>query len=432
MVPNLSKAGYSFIGAKEYFAHDKRGQNHDVVKTSERVAWAATRNLMTDDPEIATSIMVATALDADRLKEAAGVKNTGRKSTAHVQTLSLAWHPGEVVSRDDMEQAADEVIELLELQDRQVVIWAHNDTAHPHIHLMINRVCMNTGRMATLSNAKLKLDQWANGYEKRRGKILTPKREEKARSRAEARQKYTLEERRAYVQARRKETERTRQRPDNPRWPRTRAAEARRALDGLEAAMDQKAASEAALRASAALLAAAKGVQAERTYRFTRRSNAEKLALEAEIQAEDDEDWALIPPFRAAEEPADAHASRVQDHERQVETRIEQSVTAFADALPNRMSSTDGLWAMFADLRAAAVTIGTRLRDYLHGLAVDHLSSLGRAHIAGIRRETSKIRAEAKQNDLQTAALNTERASLEAAKPEPSMTAPRPGPTYGL
>lgn len=432
MVPNLSKAGYSFIGAKEYFAHDKRGQNHDVVKTSERVAWAATRNLMTDDPEVATRIMVATALDADRLKEAAGVKNTGRKSTAHVQTLSLAWHPGEVVSRDDMEQAADEVIELLELQDRQVVIWAHNDTAHPHIHLMINRVCMNTGRMATLSNAKLKLDQWANGYEKRRGKILTPKREEKARSRAEARQKYTLEERRAYVQARRKEAERTRQRPDNPRWPRTRAAEARRALDGLEAAMDQKAASEAALRAAAVLLDVAKGTGGDRTYRFTRRSEAEKQALEEEIQAEDEKDWALIPPFRAAEEPADAHASRARDHERHVETRTEQIITAFTDALPDRMSSTDGLWAMFADLRAAAVTFGTRLRDYLCRLAVDHLSSLGSARIAGIRRETSKIRAEAKACDQQAAKLNAERATLQAEKPEPSKPAPRSGPTYGL
>ena len=76
MVPNLSSAGYSFKGAYDYHKHDK-----DTLETSDRVAWHTTRGLMTDDLETAERVMIATAYDSDRLKEQAGIKATGRKST---------------------------------------------------------------------------------------------------------------------------------------------------------------------------------------------------------------------------------------------------------------------------------------------------------------------------------------------------------------
>lgn len=204
MIPNLSKAGHSFKGAFAYHTHDK-----DRAATTERVEWTASRNLMTDRAEIAERVMIATALDSDRLKERAGIKATGRKSTAHVQTLSLAWHPGEKPTRAEMEGAADGALKSLGLEDHQAFISAHNDTAHKHLHIIINRVNPQDGRLATLSNSKRTLDRWAHDYEKQRGRIVTPKRAEKYERHAEARERYTLEERRSYVQQKRAEQAQT-------------------------------------------------------------------------------------------------------------------------------------------------------------------------------------------------------------------------------
>jgi hypothetical protein len=59
--------------------------------------------------------------------------------------------------------------------------------------------------MATLSNGYRELDRWARDYEKRRGRIVTPKRDEKFRRQEEARQRYTPEQRRAYADRKRAE-----------------------------------------------------------------------------------------------------------------------------------------------------------------------------------------------------------------------------------
>lgn len=231
---NLSPAGFSFKGAEKYLNNDKRLEGDDPdkkVTTRTRVAWTSTRNLVTDDPTVATKIMIATALNAERLKQEAGGKSTGRKSARHVQTLSLAWHPGETVTRKEMEQAADEVIEILELTDHHIVIFCHNDTAHPHIHLLINRVHPDTGRMAVLSNAKRNLDKWAQKYEERRGNIVSPNRDAKYRRMEKAKKHYPdADGRRAWAIKKRKEVaEKSPVKPKSERWGKLKDAEAKRA-----------------------------------------------------------------------------------------------------------------------------------------------------------------------------------------------------------
>ena len=83
-VPKLAAKGTSFKGAAAYYLHDKD------ASTSERVAWTATQNLVTDNPEMAWRIMAATAKDQARLKEQAGGRTTGRKSADVVRACSLA------------------------------------------------------------------------------------------------------------------------------------------------------------------------------------------------------------------------------------------------------------------------------------------------------------------------------------------------------
>ena len=173
MVPNVAKTGSSFKGAALYYLHDKREAWEAERITAARVAWTSTRNMPTDNPELAWRIMAATAMDQDRLKAEAGVKATGRKSTASVYSYSLAWHPDEKknLSRAEMLRAADESLKVIGATGRQALIVCHNDEPHPHVHVIVNRVSPEDGRMLSTSNDHVKLSQWAEAYERERGRI---------------------------------------------------------------------------------------------------------------------------------------------------------------------------------------------------------------------------------------------------------------------
>lgn len=193
MVPDIAGTGHSFKGAMAYYLHDKMQDAAGArPQTAERVAWTETRNMVDVGPHTATRIMIATARQADELKAAAGVKNTGRKSNAHVYAYSLAWHPDEAgkLDRAEMIRAADQSLKILGAADHQAVIVCHTDQKHPHVHIVVNRVHPETGKMLSTSNDRLKLSDWANQYERERGQILTPRREEKRQAREKVRQQF--------------------------------------------------------------------------------------------------------------------------------------------------------------------------------------------------------------------------------------------------
>jgi len=166
MVPKLIR-GASFKGAAAYLLHDID------AASGQRVAWTDVRNLASSNPETAWRVMAATALDADRLKERAGIKATGRKSAQSVLHLVLSWHPDEAASldREQMLAAAEGALKAIGAGDRQALIIAHNDSAHPHLHILVNRVSSRDGRLLSSSKEKLKLSKWAQRYEEERGKI---------------------------------------------------------------------------------------------------------------------------------------------------------------------------------------------------------------------------------------------------------------------
>jgi hypothetical protein len=172
MVPKLAAKGTSFKGAAAYYLHDKG------ASTNERVAWTATHNLATDNPEMAWRIMAATAKDQARLKDQAGIRTTGRKSTDVVLAYSLAWHPDEKdgLTREEMLLAAHASIKALGADHCQAIIVAHNDEPHPHVHVILNRVSPEDGRMLSSSKEKLNLSKWAQAYETARGKVYCEQR----------------------------------------------------------------------------------------------------------------------------------------------------------------------------------------------------------------------------------------------------------------
>lgn len=170
MVPKVAAKGTSFKGAGLYYLHDKD------AATAERVAFTRTENLATDDPDLALKMMAHTAMRQNEIKAASGAKRTGRKLAYPVYTYSLSWAPEEEPTQEQMIEAAHETLKVLGLDGHEVLMVAHNDMPHPHIHLIVNRVHPETGKAATLSNDHLKLSRWAEAYEKKHGKIFCEQR----------------------------------------------------------------------------------------------------------------------------------------------------------------------------------------------------------------------------------------------------------------
>jgi len=168
MVPKIHPKGRSFKGAAAYLLHDIEAD------TSERVAWTATKNLAVEDPEVAWRVMAATAINADELKRQAGVKNTGRKSSQHVLHMTLSWHPdeGEALDPDEMLGSAEAALLALGASDHQALIVCHDDKDHAHVHVLVNRVSPEDGRMLSSSFERLKASEWAQQYEEARGQIF--------------------------------------------------------------------------------------------------------------------------------------------------------------------------------------------------------------------------------------------------------------------
>ena len=123
----VSSSGRSFQALASYLAKGRDGDNPD------RVAWSAGRNLPTDDPELAATFMRATAARSDRVEKP-------------VYHIAISFDPGDAVDRATMERVADRVLERLGLAEHEAVIVAHRDREHQHLHMLINRVHLETGK----------------------------------------------------------------------------------------------------------------------------------------------------------------------------------------------------------------------------------------------------------------------------------------------
>lgn len=119
--------GRAFSGLARYLEAGRDGN------APERVEWMEARNLPTTDPETASLLMRATAAQSDRVQRP-------------VYHLALSFDPEDQVDRATMVRVADRLLADLGIQDHQVLIVAHGDTAHRHLHLMINRVHPETFR----------------------------------------------------------------------------------------------------------------------------------------------------------------------------------------------------------------------------------------------------------------------------------------------
>ena len=171
MIPRIGSRGMSFKACGQYMLHDKKAD------TKERVVWTYTHNLPTDNPELAMKIMAYTAINRNKLKQEAGVPLTGRKGVNKpVYTFSLGWSPDQKPDANHMRDKAIDALSLLGLKDHEAVFVAHNDTAHPHVHCVVNLVNPGNGKTLRPQNDRLKLSTWAEAYEKQTGKVYCEQR----------------------------------------------------------------------------------------------------------------------------------------------------------------------------------------------------------------------------------------------------------------
>lgn len=191
MVPRTSRPGGSFTGAWKYYAHDKRTPEQkaqgQAVRTRERVGFVQTENLGgIEDDRAAIGLMIDTARQSRRCEKP-------------VYAFSLGWHPEETPSREAMIEAGREALAVLKMQDHQAVMIAHTDTAHPHLHVIVNRVHPETGKAINLYKDQEKLSAWALEYERRQGKVYCQAREFNALARQAAKEQDGRPPSRRYV-----------------------------------------------------------------------------------------------------------------------------------------------------------------------------------------------------------------------------------------
>ncbi|KNY13056.1 hypothetical protein AKG11_31385 [Shinella sp. SUS2] len=181
-------AGKSFKGLAAYILHDV-GQ----AETAERVGWVQSYNLDEASPDRAWRLMAATAMSADQLKEAAGIKK-GKPAKNVAYHFSITFNPQEQVSEDVQREAVTGALKALGLDRHQALAASHTDTDHQHVHVMVNLIDPENGFSAAskqpdgspalMSNTKRKLSKWAQAFEREHGLTVTEGRLANANKRA--------------------------------------------------------------------------------------------------------------------------------------------------------------------------------------------------------------------------------------------------------
>ncbi len=131
MIARVLALGRSFKKLVSYLKTGKDGRQLQ----RDRVEWVEFRNLPTRNPDTAACMMAATASES--------VSGT---QTA-VYHFSISCDPGDPVDGGTLRRVADRTIRDLGLEEHQVLIFAHKDRSHPHLHFVVNRVHPERGTL---------------------------------------------------------------------------------------------------------------------------------------------------------------------------------------------------------------------------------------------------------------------------------------------
>jgi hypothetical protein len=80
--------------------------------------------------------------------------------------VSLNFPPGEKVSKSQFVEIARDCAKALDFEDHQYVVIRHKDTAHPHMHLVVNRIGLD-GHVMEDSNILRRVNQFCREAEQK-------------------------------------------------------------------------------------------------------------------------------------------------------------------------------------------------------------------------------------------------------------------------
>jgi hypothetical protein len=169
--------GRSFKGAALYHLHDKRLPGETIRTTQERIAWTHSFNTMEDDPERVVREMQYVAYNQNFIRQQSGITTQTRRTDVTVMTVSLSWEPSQRPDKEMMIDTARSFLHAMGWAEHQTLVIAHNDTAHPHIHLLINRIHPTTGLTLDQGWDRTRASRWGLAYEREHGKVFCEARE---------------------------------------------------------------------------------------------------------------------------------------------------------------------------------------------------------------------------------------------------------------
>jgi hypothetical protein len=115
----------SFKASALYLAGLIRG------KSSHRVEFVEARNLSTTDPRTASAMMDAVAAKSVRCKQ---------PQYHFIITFDPKDAAAGKISEDLKRKVAGQIVERMALGEHQSLVYLHQDTDHPHLHFLVNRV----------------------------------------------------------------------------------------------------------------------------------------------------------------------------------------------------------------------------------------------------------------------------------------------------
>ncbi|HEX2536020.1 MAG TPA: relaxase/mobilization nuclease domain-containing protein [Chitinophagaceae bacterium] len=121
----------------------------------------------------------------NQFQEVRALNQKVQKPVMHI-TLSLA--PGERLDRTQLISLVADLVQAMQVADRQLLAVEHRDTAHQHVHLVINRVGFD-GRVLPDSHSYRKIAQFCRQAEERYGlqRVPNPRRFQSPAGRARPR-----------------------------------------------------------------------------------------------------------------------------------------------------------------------------------------------------------------------------------------------------
>ena len=106
----------------------------ETENAAEKCIYAGARGFLTDTPAAQTAEMVALAEDAVRSRDP-------------INHYVLSWREGEQPSPAQVEEVVDLLLGEMALEDHQAIYALHADTDNCHLHVIVNRVHPDTGRV---------------------------------------------------------------------------------------------------------------------------------------------------------------------------------------------------------------------------------------------------------------------------------------------